>query len=335
MEEIYDEYDPLLIVGREFHLENAGSIDLLAVDVSGLLTIIEFKLERNTDIRKVVAQVVEYAANMWEMSYDLLDKKVKEYFSSKRCAQTDFKKLTLAQAAEWHFQKNNQDNGADFSLEDFIKNVSSNLQKGEFRLIIFCDKVDERTKRTVEYINANASFEIYCVSTDLYEIDDHRYFKSSLITKTAQKRRQAGKIIYNDFLNSFSNENSGIKGIYEHLENLMREVGGDFSMGTKGFAAYLPIGDKRLRIFSGFPDHIELISKKYFDGYVNIDEVVVSKDQMQDYAEGLTNIAPFNKSFEDKRVYPTIKYDKMKAGDLNRFFNFIFEWYKKCFVKEE
>jgi len=117
LEEIDENFDPLLVIGREFTLESVGSIDLLAIDVTGLISIIEFKLEKNTDIRKVVAQVVEYAANIWEMSYDVLDKKVQNYFNSDRCEIPDLKNKTLVQAVRWHFNKTKKEECVEFFSE--------------------------------------------------------------------------------------------------------------------------------------------------------------------------------------------------------------------------
>ncbi|MFQ6121052.1 MAG: hypothetical protein ACE5KE_14350, partial [Methanosarcinales archaeon] len=188
LEEIDENFESLLIIGREFSLAGAGSIDLLAIDASGLITIIELKLERNTDIRKSIAQVIEYAANLWEMSYDVLDKKVQDYFKCQECAIKELKNKTLVQAVRWHFEKTKRDSDEiKFDSEEFIKNVSGNLQKGEFRLIIFCDNVDMRTKRAVEYLNFLSSFDIFCVSTNAYEVDGNFYFKSSIITSDRNK----------------------------------------------------------------------------------------------------------------------------------------------------
>lgn len=114
LEEIDESYDQLLIIGREFNVEKAGSIDLLAIDTTGLLTIIEFKLDKNTDIRKVVAQTIEYAANIWEMSYDVLDKKVQEYFNSNRCDIKELKSKTLVQAVRWHYKKEKKEDDSEF-----------------------------------------------------------------------------------------------------------------------------------------------------------------------------------------------------------------------------
>lgn len=332
LEEIDENFDPLLIIGREFSLEAAGSIDLLAIDTSGLITIIEFKLEKNTDIRKAVAQVIEYAANLWEMSYDVLDKKVQDYFNSSRCEIKELKNKTLVESINWHHKKIKKEESLDFSPEDFIKNVSSNLQKGEFRLIIFCDNVDERTKRAVEYLDLLSRFDIYCASTDEFEVDGKKLFKSTLITKDRKKAsarsKYAGKITFDDFLDSIPQE---YVGIYKYFDEKMKEINGYYSMGTKGFAFYYHINDKKMRPFCAFPDCIELISEKFFDKYV--DTEIVSKDAKKDYEEKIKNIGPFKNSFKDIRVYPSYKYIQMKPEELKEYFSFILKWYKKWFME--
>jgi len=336
LEEIDENFDPILIIGREFPLEEAGSIDLLAIDVSGLITIIEFKLERNTDIRKIVAQILEYAANLWEMSYYDLDKKVQDYFNSSRCEIKELKNKTLVQAVKWHFEKTKKESGdRTFSSEEFIKNVSRNLQKGEFRLIIFCDNVDGRTKRSVEYLNNLSNFDFYCVSTDAFEVDGNRFFKSNLITIDRKKSiaggKRAGKISFDDFLNSIPHEYHEYKEVYKYFNEKMKETNGYYSMGTKGFAFYLQINDKKMRPFCGYPDFIELISEKFFNKYV--DKAIVTESAKKDYEEKIKNIRPFKDSFKDSRVYPTYKYNQMKPDELKEYFNFIIEWYKKWFME--
>jgi len=326
LEEINEDFDSLLVIGREFSLMGAGSIDLLAIDTSGLITIIEFKLEKNADIRKVVAQVIEYAANLWEMSYFDLDEKVKEYFKSNRCAINALKNKTLVKAVKWHFDRIKKEETADFLPEEFITTVSNNLQNGEFRLIIFCDNVDDRTKRTVEYLNSLSNLDIYCVSTDAFEVEGKQFFKSSLITKISKKKKYAGKITFEDFMNSIPQK---FQEIYKHLDEKINEVNGYYSWGTKGFAFYLPIKEKKFRPFCAFPDYIELISEKHFAKYV--DKETVSVAARKDYEERIRNIAPFKSSFKDDRMYPSYKYDKMKPDDLKRYFDLVIDWHKKWF----
>ena len=59
----------LLVLGREFPT-GSGPIDVLAMDSDGVLYLIETKLYSNADKRKVVAQVLDYAAALWTAGAD-------------------------------------------------------------------------------------------------------------------------------------------------------------------------------------------------------------------------------------------------------------------------
>jgi hypothetical protein len=334
LEEIDENFKPLLVIGREFSLENAGSIDLLAIDTLGVITLIEFKLEKNADIRKVVAQTIEYAANLWEMSYDVFDEKVKAYFNSDRCEINELKGKTLAQSIQWHHQRTKSEDDGEFSIEDFMKSVSSNLQKGEFRLIIFSDQADDRIKRAVEYLNELSDFDIYCATTELYEEKGDKVFKSTFITRDrkglSSRKKYAGKISFYEFLRSFPDEFKNFAEAYGIFNEKKNEVYGYCSMGTKGFAAYFPVGENKIRLFEGYPTFISLLSKRYFER-INKEEVLVPEEAIENYEKGISKIAPFKDSFQFKGVYPNYKYDQFSPSDLIRYFEFIISWYKESF----
>jgi hypothetical protein len=61
----------------EFGLLGSGLTDVLAFSVVGDIAFIECKLAANEEIkRKVIAQVLEYGAYPWGMSYDELNERV-------------------------------------------------------------------------------------------------------------------------------------------------------------------------------------------------------------------------------------------------------------------
>ena len=332
LEEIDENFDPLLIIGREFTLENVGSIDVLAIDVTGLITIIEFKLEKNTDIRKAVAQVVEYAANIWEMSYDVFDKKVQNYFNSGHCEISDLKTKTLVKAVRWHFNRSKKEEGVEFSSEEFIKNVSSNLQKGEFRMIVFCDHVDERIKRSVEYLNLLSRFDIYCASTDAYIVDGVQLFRSSLITRDRKKAssvsKYAGKITYDDFINSVPDS---YKNAFKFFNEGIKQVEGYYSWGSKGFAWYFVKNEDKFRPFEAFPGYIIIFVKMYFDRLIKKDIKSISEESVKDYSNRIEKIKTFQNLFHLKNYYKNFKYSQMKPEELREYFEILINWYKKCF----
>ena len=65
----------LAVVGRESGLA-AGYADLVLVDESGEVCLVEVKKEGNPDTRRVVAQLLDYAAALWNKSLDELERDV-------------------------------------------------------------------------------------------------------------------------------------------------------------------------------------------------------------------------------------------------------------------
>jgi len=289
-------------------------------------------------MRKVVAQTIEYAANLWGMSYADLDKNVRAYFNSNRCEISELKTKTLGQAVEWHHQTARREDDSEFLLEDFIANVSGNLQKGQFRLIIFCDNADDRIKRAVEYLNELSRFDIYCATTEPYEEEGKLFFKSTFITRDRigipGVKQYAGKITFKEFLDSLSAQFNGFIEPYKTFDMKKSEVQGFFSMGTKGFAAYFSVGENKLKLFEGYPDYISLVSKNRFEKKI---EAVIKMPQnsIEDYGNGVSKINAFKSSFLSKGQWASYKYAQIKPSDLTQYFDFIVGWLKKWFFSEE
>src|SRR5215217_2952314 len=59
----------LLILVREFPT-GSGPIDALGIDQSGNLYIIETKMYKNSDKRRVLAQILDYGASLWKTYED-------------------------------------------------------------------------------------------------------------------------------------------------------------------------------------------------------------------------------------------------------------------------
>src|SRR5437870_2899791 len=84
--ESWIEQDPALlqagleIVGRQVQLES-GPLDLLAIDPQGRWVVVEIK--RDHLDRKAIAQVIDYAACLGDLTADQLRAKVEPYLASK------------------------------------------------------------------------------------------------------------------------------------------------------------------------------------------------------------------------------------------------------------
>ena len=136
VEEIREGVSPLVVAVREIGLPGSGSTDAIAVTADGDIALIECKLASNPEIkRKVIGQILEYAAYLWEMSYEELDRRVKSRRGSSLAELVE-----TATAGEW-------------DEEAFRENVDQNLKSGAFILVIVVDEINEELRRIVRYIN--------------------------------------------------------------------------------------------------------------------------------------------------------------------------------------
>lgn len=124
---------PLLCIGWEVGVAS-GSQDLLYIDETGLLTIVETKLKKNPEARReVVGQILEYAsdASAWTAS-DVEAKAQKFYASSKECPP-GYERKTLEEALRYFLEKTDSSAREGFSYADFLNQVGTNLQRGHIR----------------------------------------------------------------------------------------------------------------------------------------------------------------------------------------------------------
>lgn len=135
----------LLVVGREVAL-GSGYADLIAVESSGRLAIIEIKLARNAEARRaVVAQVLAYAAFLHGKDVATLEQSI----LGAHLNQRQYKSLTDALAAH--------DQEGSFDPDMFASGLAESLTEGRFRLVIVLDTAPAELVRLVGYLEAMTS----------------------------------------------------------------------------------------------------------------------------------------------------------------------------------
>jgi hypothetical protein len=155
-----EEDKKLLVVAREFPTES-GPIDALAIDKDGDIYVVETKLYKNPDKRKVVAQAMDYGASLWRhRTYDefinLVNHEINKKFS-----------ISLQERIKNFFDL---DDEQILSVLDAIKN---NLQQGIIKFVILMDAIEERLKDLIVYINQNSRFDIYAVQLEYYKFEKY------------------------------------------------------------------------------------------------------------------------------------------------------------------
>jgi hypothetical protein len=133
-----------VIVGREVLL-GGNYADLIAIEPSGRLAVIEIKLSRNAEARRaVIAQILTYAAYLRGLDIETLEREVLMAHLTAR----GYESLEDAASA------NNQDGSYDPT--QFSKELAASLAEGRFRLVIVLDEAPEELSRLVSYLGAVA-----------------------------------------------------------------------------------------------------------------------------------------------------------------------------------
>lgn len=68
-------FGQMVTVGYEASLAS-GSADLVLLDARGQLCVVEVKKEGNTDTRRVIAQLLDYASALWGLTLDEFEHRV-------------------------------------------------------------------------------------------------------------------------------------------------------------------------------------------------------------------------------------------------------------------
>ena len=151
---------PLISLGTELSF-GAGPLDLLAADPQGRLVIVEFKRgTENPDVRKVVAQVLDYGASLWRTSYDEV---------SRRCAGADGRAVPdLAAIAAAGCARLD----VPFDPDVFRAGVEAELDSGEFVFLYVGRDLDERTRRIMTYLAEGPRMKFFAVEVDYFRAGD-------------------------------------------------------------------------------------------------------------------------------------------------------------------
>lgn len=163
----------LLIVAREFPTDS-GPIDALGFDKDGEIYIIETKLYKNPDKRLVVAQVLDYGASLWHGYNDfnefvrVIDNKINKNVSLNHKLKDFF----------------NIDEG---DVSALMENVKRNLNDGNFRFVVLMDKLHDKLKDLIVFINQNSRFDIFGVELEYYKYQDYEIMIPKLFGSEVKK----------------------------------------------------------------------------------------------------------------------------------------------------
>lgn len=174
-------YAPLVCIGREVATA-AGYIDNLYISPKGYITIVETKLWRNPEARReVVGQIIDYAKELKQFSYERLDKAVRAFnktYLGKE--QSLFESMVEKQLLREE----------DETL--FVDLVQKNLFNARFLLLIVGDGIRDGVWRMTEFLNStpNMLYNIGLVELEVYQLSgSEKIVVPNLLMKTTTIER--------------------------------------------------------------------------------------------------------------------------------------------------
>lgn len=165
----------LLIVAREFSTDS-GPIDALGFDLDGSIYLIETKLFRNADKRLVVAQVLDYGASLWHSYADFSD-----FTTALEASVQEKFKVSLNQRLKDFFGLD------DEGVATLLESVRRNLHEGNFRFVVLMDKLHDRLKDLIVFLNQNSKFDIFAVELEYYKYEDYEIMIPKLFGAEVKK----------------------------------------------------------------------------------------------------------------------------------------------------
>lgn len=263
--------DDYLVLGRQVRTTFGKIVDLLAINETGKLTVIELKKDRTP--REVVAQVIDYASWVATLSY----RDISEIFKEKNTVEFE-----------------------EAFAERFGTPPPEKLNQ-EHDMLIVCSELDNETERIINYLSDNYSVPVNAVFLRFFKDHDAEYLSRSWLidpteveeksTKaTSQKKGEAWN--GHDFVVNIDTNEDGTSTWEDSLKYGFVSAG-----GGKWYMHSLKQLSAGSRIFA-------MIPKKGYLGVANVkEECVPIKDFKVGYEGRMVSImeVPLKADFIKKR----------------------------------
>jgi len=153
-----DELLPIVVVASKLKLPSGDELDLLLLDSRGIFTLCELK--RGRVVRKTVGQILDYAAQLAEMSWDDLQKQIDQ-------ARQRLREQIEQAGGEW-----DEESFTDDALRDQLKSP---------RLVIVGWQIEEDTLRIVRWLQQQG-INIECYGFSYFSAENFEVFVPQNLT---------------------------------------------------------------------------------------------------------------------------------------------------------
>jgi hypothetical protein len=168
----------LLVLAREFPT-GCGPIDALGVDDDGELYIVETKRYKNSDKRQVIAQMLDYGASLWSAGSEA-------FLDDLEAATTAGFDMGLGPKVRDFFSIDED------HIPGYLDRLRENVARGRFRFVVLMDRIDDRLKTLISFVNTNSQFDVFGVELDFYQHQEFEIIIPNMYGAERMKSEPAG-----------------------------------------------------------------------------------------------------------------------------------------------
>lgn len=184
-----ERFDPLFCIGRETDLGKGCYLDNLFISPGGYITLVETKLWKNPEARReVVGQIIEYAKQLSEWTYDDVDRACKAYTRKYESSEKNLIDLVSYQSGR-EFDENTQ--------REFVDTVNRTLRDGQFKLLVVGEGIRESVEEMVEYLHSTPSlrFGLALVELACYKMDKEEEYPYLIVPRIIVKTKEVERAV--------------------------------------------------------------------------------------------------------------------------------------------
>jgi hypothetical protein len=169
-------------IGWEVGVE-AGSIDLLLLDSTARVWVVETKLATNSEIKKqVVGQVLGYASCTADWTADDLVR-IGDTYLERRVSEGPGTLVELL----------TEGLGDEEQAQNLLEEAADSLSRGDLTALIVVDEIPAELRRLVEWVNGHASFELLAMKIEVIPHDKRRLFIPTVVGASTVSRLKSGR----------------------------------------------------------------------------------------------------------------------------------------------
>jgi hypothetical protein len=281
---------------REAGLPGSGFTDLVGVDSLGNILVVETKLAKNQEIRrKVIGQVLEYAAFLWQMPYDRFDELFKNR-EGKSIAELFSEKADSVPAEE--------------EVKRTIR-ITENLVRGKFKLLIAVDAINPELEKIIAYLsNFRSGFTLEALEINIYQQGDMEVFVPQRHGQVSPPESVGGTRTIEDVIASAPDEHA--RHLYELLVEEWQKLGHEVVPGTAGASFKAEINGSEQPIFWAFPTYLQPVLG-------GLNKRGIPPSLLASYREALAAIPGFDKKRMMSDYRPTIELSSVSVAEIQSF----------------